>query len=310
MAAKPTLIYTWALSGLAVEPTVGKKASGWSVGERPPSATENWLNQANGAWINYLDGVIYDANTTTDGSPDVGPGLYLGPNRDAALYVEDTSISGDTALVRLLSDNYAECIFQPDAIRADKVRTGRLELNDSSGSNTDIARLELSSDSPESGLDTFVEFNTNGGNPCYVRAHAFSPLGTANDIFTANVMPLDRVVCRENFLKAWVAFTFTRVSAGAPTISVLSSYNVTSVTGPDEVFTVNVTDSAGGLIGYDLSITPRGVVGGAAFSAAADTPLLGASTFSAGILVSNAGVWDEIGDTATSQSVQVFVGIY
>lgn len=255
MAAKPTLIYTWALSGTATEPTVGKKASGWAVGERPPRATENWLNQANGAWITYLDGVFTNYSTVLSVGTEVGTQIALGNNR-ARLRVDEYPGALGITDVSLRVDS----IFGRFSVQG--VRTGRLEINDPAGLNTDVARLELSSDSPESGLDTFVEFNTDGGNPCYVRAHAFAPLGTANDIFTANVMPLDQVVCRGNYAQAAASVIWTRAS-GTNSALTVTGYNIASVASPSNgVLEIQLTDFTSGLVGVPhVSIVARNALG-------------------------------------------------
>lgn len=237
MSAKPTLVYTWALSGTATAPTLGKQASGWAVGERPPAPTENWLNQANGAWITYLDGVFTDYTTTLSVGSEVGTQIALGNNR-ARLRVDEYTGALGIADVVLTTD----AVFGRFNVQG--VRTGRVELNDAGGINTDVARLELSADSPETGLDTFVEFNTNGGNPCYVRSFAFSPTGSQNDAFTAAVMPLDEIVCEGNFVKAHCEVRVT-LSGGVFSVALEGTgYNVGVPSYPTTTVFVPITDNA------------------------------------------------------------------
>lgn len=62
--AKPTSKIDWTLGNpsfgtVTIEPSAGKKQTGWTAGERPPHQTMNWLFFNILDWINYFE-------TTTD----------------------------------------------------------------------------------------------------------------------------------------------------------------------------------------------------------------------------------------------------
>ena len=80
--AKPTSKPNWTLGNpsfgtVTIEPSAGKKQTGWTAGERPPHQTMNWLFYNIGTeWIDYLEGVtdallnlqgIFDAVVGTGG---------------------------------------------------------------------------------------------------------------------------------------------------------------------------------------------------------------------------------------------------
>jgi hypothetical protein len=57
MATKPTVIPSWATSGTIVDPGSSKKALGWIV-EDPPYEYFNYLHNAAGQWIEYLNIIL------------------------------------------------------------------------------------------------------------------------------------------------------------------------------------------------------------------------------------------------------------
>jgi hypothetical protein len=57
MATKPTVIPSWATSGTIVDPGSSKKALGWVV-EDPPYEYFNYLHNAAGQWIEYLNTIL------------------------------------------------------------------------------------------------------------------------------------------------------------------------------------------------------------------------------------------------------------
>ena len=82
MATKPTSKPNWTLGNpsfgvVTIEPSAGKKQTGWTAGERPPFQTMNWLFYNVGTeWIDYLEEVtdnllnlqgLYDAVVGTGG---------------------------------------------------------------------------------------------------------------------------------------------------------------------------------------------------------------------------------------------------
>lgn len=58
--AKPTNVPTWADSGTIVEPSSGKKATGWIFEEKPPHEYFNWWQNLLGTWIQWLDTIVDD----------------------------------------------------------------------------------------------------------------------------------------------------------------------------------------------------------------------------------------------------------
>lgn len=59
--ARPTQLPEWASSGTnVVEPSGGKKVSGWLVNERPAAQHQNWWQRRVYDWIQYLDGIVPD----------------------------------------------------------------------------------------------------------------------------------------------------------------------------------------------------------------------------------------------------------
>ena len=61
--AKPTSTPDWTLGNpsfgtVTVEPSAGKKLTGWSPSERPPAEFINWLFFNTDEWIKYLDGEV------------------------------------------------------------------------------------------------------------------------------------------------------------------------------------------------------------------------------------------------------------
>lgn len=71
--AKPTSKPDWTVGNpsfgtVTIEPSAGKKQTGWTSGERPPFQSMNWLFYNIHEWINYLDAVyggIYNAIVST-----------------------------------------------------------------------------------------------------------------------------------------------------------------------------------------------------------------------------------------------------
>lgn len=65
MATKPSSVPVWNTGGdNNTEPSSGKKITGWTVGEQPPSDYFNWLFKLIGEWCQYLsDGALTGAIT-------------------------------------------------------------------------------------------------------------------------------------------------------------------------------------------------------------------------------------------------------
>jgi hypothetical protein len=64
MSTKPTPVVEWAESGTVVEPSSGKKATGWTFQERPASSFMNWILRTVGRWTSYINAVFADRGTT------------------------------------------------------------------------------------------------------------------------------------------------------------------------------------------------------------------------------------------------------
>ena len=69
MALKPTVFPQFAILDLnngtagapnVVEPSSGKKDSGWNEGERPPRETFNWLHRITNDWIEYFESYVFE----------------------------------------------------------------------------------------------------------------------------------------------------------------------------------------------------------------------------------------------------------
>lgn len=70
MAAKPSVRPRWASSapvGAIVEPSSGKKDVGYEPGERPPAEFDNWLQNLNYQWIDYLGDQNFSGDITITG---------------------------------------------------------------------------------------------------------------------------------------------------------------------------------------------------------------------------------------------------
>lgn len=221
---KPTKTFAWATAGTATAPSGGKQAAGWAVGERPPAETQNWLTQATGEWTVYANYVFFDAGTTTDTTAQTGPGIYLGEFRDAAVFLSESSVANDYAIVRMLSDNYTDLILQPDILRAAEVQVGDPDEADTGGS---LIVSPTTRATPAS-IIRHVD-KTDPADVAIFESGAFSPLSSA--ALVGATVPLDTVLTRENLVKAAVVVAWVRVSS-ANTILIGSGYNFSAVTTP------------------------------------------------------------------------------
>lgn len=62
--AKPTSSPKWTVGNpnfgtVTIEPSAGKKQTGWTAGEKPPHELMNWLFYNLGEWVDYLDTVAF-----------------------------------------------------------------------------------------------------------------------------------------------------------------------------------------------------------------------------------------------------------
>lgn len=125
--AKPIKKPSW-LTGYSgsnsVEPSVGKKSSGWAADERPPAQYFNWLFQIVSDWIDYVDSVSsliemasyqYKAiiGTVGVGSPATHATLAAAladsavPNGSRILILEDQNLSAPVTITK----NFIEVHF-------------------------------------------------------------------------------------------------------------------------------------------------------------------------------------------------------
>lgn len=134
---KPILKPNWmtGYSGVnAIEPTVGKKAEGWSADERPPAESFNWMFQSWSDWVNYLDEVapkienltvLYKAivGTVGAGLPSTHATLAAAladvavPNGSRILILESQNLAAPVTITK----NYIEIVF---ASNVSFVKTG------------------------------------------------------------------------------------------------------------------------------------------------------------------------------------------
>ncbi len=78
--AKPTVLPKWAdvlavdgTTGVAnrIEPSSGKKDTGWNFNEKPPRQFDNWLHFITFKWLEFFDGVI-DQDVRSGSNPTFG----------------------------------------------------------------------------------------------------------------------------------------------------------------------------------------------------------------------------------------------
>ena len=112
MAIKPTVFPRFATLDLnngtggapnVVEPSSGKKDTGWNEGERPPRETFNWIHRINHDWNQYLDSIanpLQEAWTFSTTTTKADPGTNTVRFNNAVLasvteiYFDDISNSG------------------------------------------------------------------------------------------------------------------------------------------------------------------------------------------------------------------------
>jgi hypothetical protein len=66
MATKPTSLPTWATTGTIVEPSSGKKATGWIV-EKPPYGYFNWILNLIYQWCAYVSDAVFTSTGSASG---------------------------------------------------------------------------------------------------------------------------------------------------------------------------------------------------------------------------------------------------
>jgi hypothetical protein len=251
MAAKPTLTYTWALSGTATEPTVGKKASGWSVGERPPAPSENWLNQANGAWITYLNGVFTDITTTiTGGGTRTTEGLVLGTMTIGVR--EEPSAGLGRSFLSVQASGLAP-VVESASLRA----LARYEFHGAGLLAEPALRLDPTRSPLIAGPHAAAEWVvfTAGAGKVIVRQGAVGVDMSAAEAVAAGA-DLDEALNRGNLVKAHAEVVVT-LSGGVFSAALRgSAYNVASVSYPTTLVRVTLTDFANVVGQIRLAVRP------------------------------------------------------
>lgn len=237
MAAKPTLIYTWALSGTATEPTVGKKASGWAVGERPPRATENWLNQANGAWITYLNGVFTNVTTTlTGGGTRTTEGINLGT---VTVGVREEPNTGLGRAFLSVQASGLSPVLESTSLRA----LARYEFHGAGLLAEPALRLDPARSPLIAGPHAAAEWAvfTAGGGKVIVRQGAVGVDMTAAEA-VASGASLDEALNRGNLVKAHAEVVVTLTGGVFSAALRGAAYNVASVSYPTTLVRVTLTN--------------------------------------------------------------------
>lgn len=54
MTTRPSKVPTWATTGSRVEPSDGRKETGWLVEDKPPAQYLNWMQGLNGEWLEFF----------------------------------------------------------------------------------------------------------------------------------------------------------------------------------------------------------------------------------------------------------------
>lgn len=134
---KPTTLPRWATGGTAqiVEPTEGKKDTGWVPMEKPPAQYENWARKLVYDWLVYLNGLANEAftwsmkHTFSAGlSSGVAPAAAQDVVRKAELDAETTARG--TAITTAVTNHNA--VTSPHSATSD-ASASRLVLRDASG---------------------------------------------------------------------------------------------------------------------------------------------------------------------------------
>jgi len=118
MATQPVVFPQFAVSDLnngtagapnVVEPSAGKKLTGWNEGERPPRETFNWLHRITNDWIEW-----FDQELGTGGGPnfaqDTATTVGLNFGFDAGQVVVDGSRTAVAAGTILLLANFVQFV--------------------------------------------------------------------------------------------------------------------------------------------------------------------------------------------------------
>lgn len=104
MAAKPSVIPTWATSGSITTPSAAKIAAGWVTAEKPPAQFLNWLSKNAGDWFTWLDDVVLS---------DSGTALVWRSTKTHE-FASDVKFSGSNKKVKIISTGTAALEIGPD----------------------------------------------------------------------------------------------------------------------------------------------------------------------------------------------------
>jgi hypothetical protein len=146
---KPTTLPRWATGGTAqvVEPTEGKKDTGWVPLEKPPAQYENWARKLVYDWLVYLNGLANEAftwaakHTFAAGlSSGVAPSAANDVVRKTELDAEATARG--TAITSAITTHNA--VASPHSATA-AVTASRLMLRDANG-RSQVADPQVAAD--------------------------------------------------------------------------------------------------------------------------------------------------------------------
>lgn len=169
MATKPTSKPDWTLGNpsfatLTIEPSSGKKQTGWGAGERPPHQTMNWLFYNLGTeWLDYFEEVtdnllslqgIFDAVVGSGGDfttlgDMVADAEWLAGNIKNVLVVSDQAISAPVTIAQ----NDVNLAFKPGVNLIKGVGANRALIIDAERVRVRGARFANFSTAGDAGLE-------------------------------------------------------------------------------------------------------------------------------------------------------------
>jgi hypothetical protein len=128
MATKPTTVPNWADTGTKVEPSSGKKATGWEYEEKPPFEYFNWWMNLIGLWCAYLD--------------DLGSSDITNDSAIPGLTITDALASLDTAINTLDASDIDNDSYVPGSTVKDALDT--LSTSDGISNGSGIPGITVS----------------------------------------------------------------------------------------------------------------------------------------------------------------------
>jgi hypothetical protein len=279
MASKPSQVLAWATGGSIVEPSAGKKVTGFVSNEQPPAEHFNWILNLLDQWTDYIndpDSISLGSGLLATLANAILPRITASAAANATSPYTLLASVGNTRILLGASDSAgAGIIFAVnatwDGTAWDKVTNGEAAValfirrdkiflaNMSAAVNTWADAFESGVGSA-TGWGRLVDLSSISAtvNRLDFSNGSFRFLGTASAGLNDSNPPSTAVVQAnslhaKNIPKSWGKVTIN--AAGAATVN--DGYNVASVTtdtGTDEVTVTFATAMQGSH--YDLDITP------------------------------------------------------